>query len=110
MGTFYCRCDVFDQPESILPPVTQLVLSQSKLDGRFQLHQQFWNGLAKISSPNCTLIYVTNTSLRKLETFLCEYFFIQVLSPMKIGPQHATLLSYNHSALSPFLKLHYVCE
>ncbi|GFX44541.1 transposable element Tcb1 transposase [Trichonephila clavipes] len=28
------------------------------MDGHFYLHQQFWKGLAKISSPNCTLLYM----------------------------------------------------
>ncbi|GFY75640.1 hypothetical protein TNIN_81261 [Trichonephila inaurata madagascariensis] len=39
---FRCRqLLLFDQPESILPPVAQLILSRSKLDDHFDLHQQF---------------------------------------------------------------------
>ncbi|GFT64847.1 hypothetical protein TNCV_2256761 [Trichonephila clavipes] len=52
-------------PESIISLVAQLILSKSKLDGFFDLHQQFWNGFAKISLPNCSLLYAINTSLHQ---------------------------------------------
>ncbi|GFY46283.1 hypothetical protein TNIN_187411 [Trichonephila inaurata madagascariensis] len=41
------NCHSSTSPKSILPLVAQLILSESKLDGRFDHHQQLWNGLQK---------------------------------------------------------------
>ncbi|GFV27737.1 hypothetical protein TNCV_4169591 [Trichonephila clavipes] len=61
-----CELSLVDQPESILPPVAELNLSELKLDGLFDLHQQFWNGLAKNFSPNCVCVCVYTAVLDKL--------------------------------------------
>ncbi|GFR15734.1 uncharacterized protein TNCT_195571 [Trichonephila clavata] len=73
MRTSYCFCDAVNYHSSISPNqfffTAQLILSQSKLDGHFDLHRQFWNGLAKISSPNCRLLYVIKQSTQRNANF-----------------------------------------
>ncbi|GFV14835.1 hypothetical protein TNCV_4219291 [Trichonephila clavipes] len=72
-----CQLSLFDQPESILPPVDQLILSRSKLDDLFD-HQQFLNGFAKISSPNCTVLYKINSidTVKKLSLVMYVNFAV----------------------------------
>ncbi|GFQ90202.1 hypothetical protein TNCT_347481 [Trichonephila clavata] len=74
-----------------------------KMDAHFDLHQQFWSSLVKISLPNCALFYVVNTFLHKQVYFSIDIFYIKVLLPTKIEPPQAALLSYNNSTPSSSL-------
>jgi hypothetical protein len=69
--------------ESTLPPAAQLLLSQSQKADLVGHHLQLSNVLERISRPSCELLYQTNTSHRKQETFLYEYPLQWVLLPTK---------------------------
>ncbi|GFQ83079.1 hypothetical protein TNCT_393021 [Trichonephila clavata] len=49
----YCQLSLFDPPDSLLPPVAQLILLQSKLESSFI--NNFGTILAKISPPNLSI-------------------------------------------------------
>ncbi|GFR03871.1 hypothetical protein TNCT_198631 [Trichonephila clavata] len=61
-----CQLSLFDEPESLLP-VAQLILLQSKLDRRFDLHQQFWK--LHRQPPGGILFTQLNTTLRDIHFY-----------------------------------------
>jgi hypothetical protein len=61
------------QLESTLPPAAQLLLSQSQQGDLFGHHLRFSNVLERMSLLSCELLYATNTSHRKPETYLFKY-------------------------------------
>jgi hypothetical protein len=77
------------QLESTLPPAAQLLLSQSPQGDLVRHHLWISNVLERVSRPSCELLYATNTSHRKQETFLYEYPL-----PTKNAQQNAALQYY----------------
>jgi hypothetical protein len=80
----HCVSLSFCQLRSTLPPVAQLLLSQSQQGGLVRNHLQLSNALLRNSQPCCEPLYAINTSHHKQETFLYECPLHWVLLPTKI--------------------------
>jgi hypothetical protein len=66
------------------------------------LHLRLSNVLGGVSWPSCELLYATNTSHHKQETFLSGYPLHWVLLPTENTQQNAALQYYTPQALFPF--------
>jgi hypothetical protein len=99
------------QLESTLPPTAQLLLSQSWQGHVVGPHLWLSNFLERISRPSCELLYATNTSHCKQETFIYKYLLHWVFSlPTKCAQQNVANRFHTPQAWSRFWPLKPACE
>jgi hypothetical protein len=106
------------QPKPTLPSAAQLLLSQSQQGDLVGHYLRRLKALERISQPNCEPLYATNTSHRKLESFLNEYPSPQVRLPTRthnstllfgrILFKHGRHFDYSNHALNMRMRFCYV--